>query len=206
MNELELIMRLEDTDWKDTDALNRLGAYYVQWGEYDMAVDIFERLLLLAVDDDERANRFYSLGTVMEKKGEFQQATGFYRKCLAGKPRDAAVRYFANNNLGFSLNKLGRFHEAETYLEQAIMIAPGMSNAYKNLGICCQGLGRLGQAARLFIEATKANPRDGRSVELLETLLAERPEMLEREPGLKDDLESCRKVVAAVEKNKPVVH
>ena len=86
------------------------------------------------------------------------------------------------------------------------MIAPGMPNAYKNLGICCQGLGRLGQAARLFIEATKANPRDGRSVELLETLLAERPEMLEREPGLKDDLESCRKAVAATRQERPPVH
>ena len=102
-------------------------------------------------------------------------------------PRGAPARendtwYLLNNNLGYSLNRIGRHAEAEAYCRAAIAIHAGRYNAYKNLGLSLEGQGRLFEAARCFLKAAKAAPDDLRALGHFEDLLARHEEFAQDNP------------------------
>ena len=113
----------------------------------------------------------------MENARDYPAAVRYYRKALALKPTDRFVRYFINNNLGFSLNALGDFAEGEIYCRKAIEIDPGRPNGHKNLGIALAGQGCYPEAAECFIAATQENALDSRAFNLLTELLENHPEL-----------------------------
>ena len=65
------------------------------------------------------------------------------------------------NNLGFALNRLGRYADGEALCRQAIALDPRRASAYKNLGLSLQGEGRVVEAARAFVTATQVGPSGG---------------------------------------------
>jgi tetratricopeptide (TPR) repeat protein len=85
--------------------------------------------------------------------------------------------YFINNNLGYSLNMLGKFDEGEPFCRAAICIDAQRPNAFKNLGIACRGQGRYIEAADCFVKATQVDASDSRSLKLLEELIEQHPEL-----------------------------
>ena len=103
--------------------------------------------------------------------------------------------YYLHNNLGYSLNQLGRFEEGELYCRRAIGITSKPQNAHKNLGLALQGQGKYAEAAGCFVTATQANASDGRSVKHLEELIQQHPE-LEFEFG--PLLQKCKVAVGGV--------
>ena len=117
------------------------------------------------------------MGQFMENAGDYPAAVRYYKKALALKPTDRFVRYFINNNLGFSLNTLGDFAEGEIYCRKAIEIDPGRPNGHKNLGIALAGQGCYPEAAECFIAATQENALDSRAFNLLTELLENHPEL-----------------------------
>ena len=52
----------------------------------------------------------------------------------------------AHNNLGATLQELGRLEEAAASYTQVIALEPDSAEAYGNLGMTLQELGRLGEA------------------------------------------------------------
>jgi len=131
-------------------------------------------------------------GIEMEQVDEFDFACEFYAKGIALDPRSEDVRYFLNNNIGYSLNQLRRFDEAEPYCRTAIAIEARRHNAHKNLGVSLTGQKRYAEAAVHFVQATKACPADGRALLCLERLVVEVPEIMVLVPGIQNDLDECR--------------
>jgi protein O-GlcNAc transferase len=121
-------------------------------------------------------------------------AVRYYREALAFEPVAPEAWYFIHNNLGFSLNQLGRFSEGEFYCRTAIGILPERPNAHKNLGLAHAGQGRWREAALCFIEATRVRPQDPRSCAHLEDLLKAHPEL---HPEFAQPALECRAAVTA---------
>jgi tetratricopeptide (TPR) repeat protein len=107
-----------------------------------------------------------------------------YNHALATDPDDPLVRYFANNNLGYSLLQLGRFDEAEEYCEAAILINPEQYNAHKNLGLAREGQGRWMDAALSLAEAVRLCPQNTRAWLHLQQLLGLKPGLMAESPDL----------------------
>jgi len=133
-----------------------------------------------------------ALGIQMEQANEFEVACEFYARGIELHPRSGHVRYFLNNNIGYSLNQLRRFTEAEPYCRAAIEVEGRRHNAYKNLGVSLTGQKRYAEAAVHFVQATRACPGDRRALRCLERLVIEAPEILSLVPNLQEDLEDCR--------------
>ena len=143
---------------------------------------------------EEQAAYFLYLGGAAEEKKDFEAAVKFYRRALALEPTHLDVWYFAHNNLGFSLNQLGRFSDGETFCRDAIRIDPSRSNGHKNLGLALAGQGQLPAAAHAYIAAINANPADTRSLVLLLKLLQAH---LELKPEFQGKAERCEQLAKA---------
>jgi tetratricopeptide (TPR) repeat protein len=128
----------------------------------------------------------------MEGLDDYTSACEFYSKGLSLNPQSGFTRYFLNNNIGYSLNQLGRFADAEPYCRAAIEVEERCHNAYKNLGVSLTGQKRYAEASVCFVQATRARPTDRRALLCLERLVTEVPEILSLVPGLEKDLDDCR--------------
>jgi tetratricopeptide (TPR) repeat protein len=195
--ERHLLERLgKATGGERIEAMMDLAQFYKVAGRPERAIEILQGLLAQISSAEERAQIVFTLGQAAENLSDYEMAARYYRQALAMEPCNGFHWYFIHNNLGFSLNQLGRFAEGEDCCRRAIAIDAGRSNAFKNLGLALAGQGRFAEAAEEFVRATQANAADGRSVKLLEALVEEHPELREAF-GVK--LKVCRQAVSVVE-------
>ncbi|MBS1257192.1 MAG: hypothetical protein MAG551_00228 [Candidatus Scalindua arabica] len=159
------------------DALFKLVKSYDQIKHYDEAFKCLRKLLSISDDTEKKAHYILTIGQLMEKKEDFKTAVRHYRRALRLKPSIASTSYLINNNLGFSLNKLGKYKEGEKYCIAAIKVIDLMSNAHKNLGISLEGQLHFNEAAAEYVDAVRVNPDDCRPLKHLETLLDSQPEL-----------------------------
>ena len=194
--EQRLLKQLEERGGECRGTLWDLVSIYSRVGKIETATGYLERIVELAGDDvEEVAACHLSLGCQMEKKGDYHAAVAYYRAAFGMEPTKTGTWYYIHNNLGFSLNQLGHFEEAEPILRTAIEINPQRPNGHKNLGLCLVGLDHHREAAKCFVEATRAQAADGRSLRHLEELVQDHPELLEDVPGLEQELTNCRGAV-----------
>jgi tetratricopeptide (TPR) repeat protein len=196
-----LLDRLAAERDNPVEAMWQLGTFYKQQGRVDEAMERFQQLLSRVDDLEAKANYILSMGQASERVNDFELAIRFYRQALSLEPTDSFVWYYIHNNLGFSLNQLGRFSEGEVYCRHAIAIDSQRPNGYKNLGIALQGQGRFHDAAEAYVAATRADASDTRSLDLLKRLLQEQQALQFDFAGL---MECCEKavVIAAEERRK----
>lgn len=135
-------------------------------------------------DLESYARAWLAKGCEQERAFDWDGAIESYNHALSADPVDPLIRYFANNNLGYSLLQLGRFDEAEEYCEAAIRINPEQYNAHKNLGLAREGQGRWLDAALCLAEAAQLCPQNTRAWFHLQQLLNGRPGLLEQAPDL----------------------
>ncbi len=177
----EKILRM----WKLAQCLKNAGMA-------EMAEEKF-RLLLDLVDNLEgKAQVVLALGQMAEQANDYQLAVSFYREALSMEPAVSWTWYYIQNNLGFSLNELGRYEEGETYCRRAIATDPKFPNAHKNLGLALLGQHRLREAAACFVDATRADARDPRAKDHLSDLLDQHPTLRDE---FATDLEFCKNEV-----------
>lgn len=174
-----LLRRVAESTEDPTDALWKLVHFYDRVGRHADALRRLAELLARAAEPADRALLLLTMGQSSEKLGNYEGAAGHYEQARALEPADPWVAYFVHNNLGYCMNELGRFAEAERLCRRAIELDSARANAFKNLGIALQGLGRLADAARAFLDATWTTPRDGRAHALLEQLLEAHPALRE---------------------------
>jgi len=202
-----LLKQLDDAVNEPQQALWQLAQFYKQTRQTDKALVRLRQLIQMLPDLEDRAKCVLTMGQAMEQKGDFAAAAGFYKEALALEPMNTWTWYFINNNLGFCLNTLGCFAEAEAYCRKAIQTDPNRPNAHRNLGQSLTGLGQFRDAANCFVAATQVNAADGRAFHLLQQLLDEHPELVFEFDHV---AASCQKAVEAaarkVEEMKPVVH
>lgn len=164
----------------------------------DDANRILEQALADTDDPEKRAYCCLQLGVLMEEHNAFGSAARWYSRGHALEPLDGPLWYFLNNNLGYSLNQILRFPDAEGYCRAAIAVDGSRHNAYKNLGVSLTGQKRFAEAAASFVKATRTLPADRRALLCLEHLVAARPELLSAVPDLERDLADCRRAVQAI--------
>jgi tetratricopeptide (TPR) repeat protein len=158
-------------------ALWEIARFYSVVGPPEKALPYLRELGEHTGDPEKLAACYLAMGQLMEKTRDFLLATRFYRQAFTLEPSDSQNWYFINNNLGFCLNILGQYREAEAYCRAAIEIDPDRPNAYKNLGLSLQGQERYVQAAAAFVQAVQANASDPRALAHLEALFAEHREI-----------------------------
>ncbi len=202
-----LIKNLKEAGEDPRDALWELAQFYKVNQQHEKALERLRELIALLPDPEAKASCVFTMGQAMEQVDDYAAAIRYYKEAAALEPASTLTWYFIHNNLGFSLNQLGHFAEGERYCRKAIQIDSQMSNAHKNLGIALEKQGQYVEAARAFVAATQANAADPRAFGLLENLLKLHPEL---EYEFQDDLEFCRKAVAAAAKEidalQPTVH
>ncbi len=155
-----------------------------------------EQVLAHPCAPDEAARAHLTLGCVHEHESDWDAAIASYRQVLASDPQDPTLRYYGNNNLGYSLLQLGRFDEAEDHCLAAIEVDGHRHNAHKNLGLAYQGQGRWLDAALSLLTAYELNPQDPRAWHHLEQLLEARPTLLSQSESLRSGVEGMKKAIA----------
>lgn len=170
--EEELLRKLRDSDEDQEAVIMELCQLYQQSGQPLRAVPLVEHLLTGTDNVDRMAFHYLNLGRLMEQADDYVTAISYYSKALALETSDMRTRYFIHNNLGFCLNVIGKYDEAEKLLEEAIRIDPSRQNAYKNRGIALEGQNRYEEAVLLYMRGMVVNPHDPRACQHLESLLS----------------------------------
>lgn len=176
-------------------AMWNLANFYKATHQVEKAEKAVRDLLAKVPDVENRAYLILSLGQLAEMTKDFDLAVRFYLEGVSMEPCALFTWYYLHNNLGYSLNQLGRFEEGELYCRRAIEITDKPQNAHKNLGLALQGQGKHAEAARCFVTATQSNASDGRSARHLEELIEQHPE-LEFEFG--PLLQKCKAAIEGV--------
>lgn len=192
-----LLARLAASGGENVDALWDLAAFYSTTREPMAAMKYVEKLSSLADNAEDKAHCYLSMGQIMERNDDNENAIKFYKQAFSLEPMSNNTWYLINNNLSYCLNQLGRYDEATSYCMAAIKINPERHNAYKNLGINFEGKGEYPIAAKCFFKAVMVNAADPRSLAHLENLIEQHSELLTQIPELSAKLEECREAVKA---------
>jgi tetratricopeptide (TPR) repeat protein len=163
-------------------------------------ISILDQMLATTSDPEQRAEIVLATGQLMEMLEDFPNARVAYTQGVALEPVGGRTWYLLHNNLGYCLNQLDRFDEAERWCRSAIEIDSLRHNAYKNLGIAYQGQGKFADAARAFIQAIHCEASDPRALLHLEDLIEKHPEIANEIPDLADQARNCRTAVETAKK------
>jgi tetratricopeptide (TPR) repeat protein len=203
--EAELLACLQDSWGECQITLWNLVRFCTKTGQQKRAVGFVERLLDLSENSDQRAHCLLALALLTEEMEDYDSAKAYYDEVLELEELEDNTLYFLHNNFGYLLIQLEQFEEAKAHLERAISIDPELANAYKNLGLACEGLGRLEAAVECYITATQVEPYDARSMVHVENLMSKHPELYVRAPHLQLRLEWCREGVEIAQSDLPEV-
>ena len=194
--ERHFLAKLNDSNEDQQAARRELVQIYRTMCRASDAMYHAQEYLAHTTDLEERAEMFFFLGQVSERMNDFESAVRFYKIALELEPRSDFYAYFVRNNLGYSLNQLDRYVDAEKHLRRAIEIDPNIANAHKNLGLSLEGQGRNAEAVQSYIAAIQANASDSRALKHLEELANRQRELFAEIPDLRYQINMCRQAVA----------
>ena len=171
--------------WTSSKTAERIAGMGLQ----SQALKLLHGAVTATKDDQERARCYFVAGRIREQTGEFEAASRCYAAVTPGLlvPEE---RYFALNNLAYSLNRLGRHAEAERICREAIATDSKPFNAHKNLGIALERMGRVVEAADAYLVAAKATEDDHRPLRHLRVLLVSHPELEHERPSMAKEVEA----------------
>jgi len=194
--ESHFLAKLNDPNGDQQAARRELVLLYRTTKRTTDALYYAEEYLTHTTNLEARTEMYFFMGQAMEHANDFESATRFYLVAFELSPRNASYQYFIRNNIGFSLNQLHRFVDAESFLREAIDIDPDRANGHKNLGLSLEGQRRYAEAARSFIAAVQANASDSRALKHLEELAKRQRELYTEIPDLSYQINMCRQAVA----------
>ena len=145
----------------EADALNAEAIVYQEIGRFDEAVLIFERVLALPIDEQQRGIVYQNLGSIAAQRSDLARADEYFRSSFRSFGR-AGYRWgeaFALTNYAAATFLAGRFKEAEVIGGQA-MRAAKKAGDLELLGIASMNTGEalayqhdFERAEQLLIEA-----------------------------------------------------
>ncbi len=140
-------------------------------------VGIFKRHASGPELSGQTAQKLMLEGSNCEWVGDYQGSVWFYKACLEFKTNDRGLSFYRLNNLGFCLNFIKKFKEAEAYLHTANELMPKKYNAWKNLGVSLEHQGITEETAKCYMRAINMSNAEKRSVKHLMRLIARHPEL-----------------------------
>jgi tetratricopeptide (TPR) repeat protein len=193
--ERALLAELDDNSRQKQEVRSELIAVYREQGDIAMAEHLTTEFMEEASNKEERSWAWLKFGQIREQVYDFDGAVGCYSEILDLLPESQILRYFAHNNIGYSLNQLGRYAEAEEYCRKAIAIDPSRYNAHKNLGVSLENQGLLTDAVACYITSIRSDAADPRAMKHLEDTVMRHRELLSVIPDLTYQLHKCRQAV-----------
>jgi tetratricopeptide (TPR) repeat protein len=96
-------------------ALWELACFYSKTGRQSIALQYVKQLADGTEDPNKAAACYMAMGQLMEQIHDYESAILFYTQAVLLEPTVTYTAYFINNNLGYSLNRVGKHDEAEKY-------------------------------------------------------------------------------------------
>jgi tetratricopeptide (TPR) repeat protein len=151
---------------------NDLGLLYKDEGEWERAIEYYERSLAIKEkvgDEQERAITFNNLGTAHKARGEWKTAIECYERSLAiaQKIGDEKLLSAIFNNLGEVHRIRGGWEVATKYYEKGLALCEkvgdehGMAIIFNNLGLVYQARGEWEQAIEYHEKGLAIDERVG---------------------------------------------
>ena len=132
---------------------------------WDAAEKHFAKLIQL---QPMQARHYINLGTLHNRKGDYQKAVDTLRRALQ-RDRKNANTYF---NLGLAYRKLKQTAMSVSAYKEAIKLQPEFAEAYLNLANVLVEMGSLQQATQMFKQAIELRPNLDKAKRGLEKTLA----------------------------------
>jgi len=140
---------------------NNLGLVYADKGEWDKAIEFYEKSLETyekVGDVHGMAQTYGNLGIVYFQKGEWDKAIEFYEKSLETKEKVGDVHGMAQtyNNLGSVYFQKGEWDKAIEFYKKDLKISEkvgdihGMAQTYNNLGLIYANKGEWDKAIEFY--------------------------------------------------------
>ena len=152
------------------------------------AIDLLDGFIKSDHGNENKAHCHLALGQIATDEKRFAVALEHFNSALALRPEKRKVKYVLHNNIGFCLNQLKRYIEAETYCRAAIDIDWTRASAFRNLGISLKGQGNFIGAAWVLVEAITSEPSDPRARQIVEQLVKSHPGLAVQCPWLSSSL------------------
>lgn len=115
-----------------------------------------------------QARHYINLGTMYNRKGDYQKAVDTLRRALQ-RDRKNSNSYF---NLGLAYRKLKQSAMSVNAYKEAIKLSPEFAEAYLNLANVLMDLGSLQQAVQMFRKAVELKPNSEKAQKALDKALA----------------------------------
>ena len=153
----EELLQEELVDRLKGQVLSETGLVYKVMGEWDKAIDYYQRSLAIkekVADEHEIATTLNNLGNVYQAKGEWDKAIEYYQRDLAiceklGDEHGMAPTF---NNLGLLYQDKGEWDKAIEYHQRSLVICEKVGDKYRmaysfnNLGCVYQDKGEWDKA------------------------------------------------------------
>lgn len=110
---------------KNADALNILGATYVELGKQTEALNSYKKALLV---DGKHSDTLNNLGILFFNLGDFEKAIEFYNQAKSTGLKNKNIL----NNLANSYRALGQFQKALENYSAALEVDPSVSSIWKS--------------------------------------------------------------------------
>jgi serine/threonine-protein kinase len=128
-------------DAKHADELNdqlapvhvTLGQIHSESGNYDLAIQEFQRALAL---DTRNAEALQHLASAFEDQGRFADAEASIKKAIALRPE----YWEGYNTLGAFYYRRGKYSDAAAQFREVIKLTPDNATAYMNLGVMLRNM------------------------------------------------------------------
>jgi len=149
-----MMKRLEALGYLTPDnpnALNNLGLRYQKEGEYEKAIEQFEKALELQPNYAAALN---NLGICYGNLDRLEEAERSFERAIEINPKDI----FAMNNLAVICLRTHRLNEARQYAQEALEIEPQYASAHYTLGSVYATVGQFAQAEKEFEAALEIEP------------------------------------------------
>jgi tetratricopeptide (TPR) repeat protein len=124
------------------DALNYMGCCYMNLGEYQMALELFDSILRSHLW--ERA--LFNKGRVYLRLENYEEALAQFNRAKMVNPNNDEVYYY----LGVYYDKIKDYHTSKAYYENAIDINDKEPEYHLDLGNACYRIGEIEKAVLEF--------------------------------------------------------
>jgi tetratricopeptide (TPR) repeat protein len=148
-----------DTLWKDTvaknpnfwPAYNHLGFDFLQKGEVNEAISLFQKALKI---NPNYAKAHNNLGIALAQTGQMDPAIEHFQKAIEINPEFVE----AHSNLGLALFHKSQIDDAIDQYQKALKINPNNAGVHVNLGNAFLKKGQVEEAMAQFQEALRLKP------------------------------------------------